>query len=66
MVNRTRAQLALALKDAGINVNSAWPVNKLTVFTIQQGIALQQWKVHTIEGWQGKSKGLLQILWESG
>ncbi|KAI2491822.1 hypothetical protein MHU86_22728 [Fragilaria crotonensis] len=66
MVNRTRAQLALALKDAGIDVDSARPVNELKVFAVQHGIALQQRKVHTVEGWQGKSKGLLQILWERG
>jgi hypothetical protein len=42
MVNRTRAQLAQALKDAGITVDSSRPANELKGFTIQHGIALQQ------------------------
>ena len=57
MVNRARTQLADALKDVG---------NELKGFANKHGVALQYRKVKTIEGWQDKAKGLLQVLWEQG
>jgi hypothetical protein len=65
-VNRTRKQLADALKDVGVDVDSARPVSELKGFANQHGVALQHRKMHGIEGWEGKPKGLLQVLWERG
>jgi hypothetical protein len=59
-------QLADALNDAGINVDPARPVSELRGFANQHGIPLQYRKMHVVKGWQGKAKGLLQVLWERG
>ncbi len=66
MVNRTRTQLADALKDVGISVDAARPMNELKGFANQHGVALQYRKVKTIEEWQDKAKELLQVVWERG
>ena len=66
MVKKTKAQLAEALKDAGVTVDAGRPVNELRGFAAQHGIALEYKKFHMVEGWQGKAKGLLQVLWERG
>ena len=65
--NRTKLQLSDALREeAGITVDPLRPMAKIRELAIQHGIDLMYDKVQIIEGWLGKPKGLLQILWERG
>jgi hypothetical protein len=41
-------------------------MNEIKEFANRHGVDLQYRKAHIMEGWVGKSKGLLQILWERG
>jgi hypothetical protein len=67
LANRTKQQLANALRDeAGITVDPLRPMSEIKEYAERHGINLQYEKTRVTEGWQGKPKGLLQILWERG
>lgn len=67
LANRTKIQLTNALRDeAGITVDPLRPLNEIKEFANLHGIDLQYHKPTITEGWHGKPKGLLQILWERG
>ncbi|KAI2490938.1 hypothetical protein MHU86_23626 [Fragilaria crotonensis] len=66
-VPRTRNELAFALlEESGITVESNRPLNELKELVAIHGISLMHEKVYVNEGWLGKAKGLLQVLWERG
>ncbi len=67
LANRTKLQLANALKEeAGVTVDPLRPMNEIKEYASRHGVDLQYRKIHVTEGWLGKPKGLLQILWERG
>ena len=67
LTNRTKLQLANALRDkAGVTVDPFRPLNEIKEFANRHSVDLQYRKAHIMEGWVGKSIGLLQILWERG
>ena len=64
---RTRAELASALlEELGIVVEPNRPLKDLKQLATIHGVSLTHEKVHVNEGWCGKAKGLLQVLWERG
>ena len=64
---RTRAELASALlEESGITVESNRLLKDLKQLATIHGVSLTHEKVHVNEGWRGKAKGLLQVLWERG
>ncbi|KAI2495979.1 hypothetical protein MHU86_18546 [Fragilaria crotonensis] len=67
IVPRTRSELASALlQESGITVESNRPLIELKGLASMHGVSLTRRKVFIIEGWVGKPKGLLQVLWERG
>ena len=67
LANRTKVQVACALKDeAGITVDPLRPMDELKDIANIHGISLQYPKAQITEGRSMKPKGLLQILWEQG
>jgi hypothetical protein len=65
--NRTRAELASALLvESGITVESNRLLKDLKELATINGISLTHEKGQINEGWCGKPKGLLQVLWERG
>ena len=67
LTNRTKLQLKNALRDdAGVTVDPLRPMSEIKDIANRHGIDLQYRKARVTEGWHGKPKGLLQILWERG
>ena len=67
IVQRTRSELAKALlEEAGIAIESNRPLNELKEISVRHGLSLTRQKIFITEGWVGKPKGLLQVLWERG
>ncbi|KAI2506317.1 hypothetical protein MHU86_8148 [Fragilaria crotonensis] len=67
VVSRTRAELVSALlEESGIAIESNRPLNELKELATIHGVSLTREKVFVTEGWHGKAKGLLQVLWERG
>ncbi len=67
LTNRTKLLLANALRDeAGITVDPLRPMDEIKEIANRHGVDLQYQKANITEGWHGKPKGLLQILWERG
>ncbi|KAI2502440.1 hypothetical protein MHU86_12016 [Fragilaria crotonensis] len=67
IVPRTRGELASALlQESGITVEPSRPLNELKELATIHGVSLTRRKVFVTEGWVGKPKGLLQVLWERG
>ena len=66
-VPRTRVELASALlEESGVTVESNRPLNDLKELATIHGVSLTHVKVYVNEGWFGKAKGLLQVIWERG
>jgi hypothetical protein len=67
IVPRTRVELAKALLEgANITVESSRTLIELKEYARMHGIPVTREKIIVTEGWQGKQKGLLQVLWERG
>ncbi len=67
LANRMKLQLANAPKEeTGVTVDPLRPMNEIKEYAIRHRVDLQYCKIHLTEGWLGKQKGLLQILWERG
>lgn len=67
VVSRTRGELASALlQESGITVEPNRPLNELKELAAIHGVSLTREKICVLEGWFGKAKGLLQVLWERG
>ena len=64
----TRSELASALlEESDTTVESTRQLHDLKeLATIVHGVSLTNVKVYINEGWFGKAKGLLQVLWEQG
>ena len=60
----TKEELVKALKEQGIVAKG----KKEAVVRIAQehGLPIEEVKSKIVEGWEGKAKGLLQVLWERG
>jgi hypothetical protein len=66
-VSRTRGELVHALsEESGITIDSNRTLNELKELAALHGVSLTREKVYVNEGWLGKEKGLLQVLWERG
>ena len=64
-IPKIRAELIVELQSKGINVKGK-NKKELVALAEQNGIAATRQVKKVREGWEGKSKGLLQILWERG
>jgi hypothetical protein len=67
-VERSKKLLTKALLEAGVNIpeQRGHTKKELQTFATRHGIDLFEDKEGIIGGWQGKPKGLLQVLWERG
>ncbi len=61
----TKPQLVEMLRHEGIN-NAKGNKQQIKNMTERAGIPLTYQKQDIIEGWEGKAKGMEQILWERG
>ena len=68
IVERTKQQLVGELTAAGVSLqrNCNHSRKQLQEFATNNGISLRVNKEEVIQGWEGKPKGLLQVLWERG
>ena len=64
--NKTKRRLLDELKEKGFQVKGYYSRNDLENHARQYNIDLTYLSQKKIEGWVGKPKGLLQILWERG
>jgi hypothetical protein len=62
---KIRAELLVELQSKGINVKGK-NKKELVALAEQNGIATMRQDQKVTEGWEGKAKGLSQILWERG
>ena len=65
-VKRTKQQLVEALEAAGVSLQRNHTKKQLQGFATTHGIAHHVDKTGIRQGWEGKPKGLLQVLWERG
>jgi hypothetical protein len=67
-VERSKKLLKEALSEAGVEISDrrGYTRKELQAFAIRQGVDIFMDKERVICGWQGKPKGLLQVLWERG
>ena len=68
LVERSKKLLVDALKSAGVVLQAQRNHTKkeLQVFATNNGIDLFERKEQIVPGWEGRPKGLLQVLWERG
>ncbi len=68
MVERSKQLLINALNDKGVTLQQqrGYTKKELQDFARHNGIDLYKRKEKIAPGWEGQSKGLLQILWERG
>ena len=67
-VERSKKLLMKALLDAGVELprHRNFTMKELQTFANRNGIDVFEDKLQIIPGWEGKPKGLLQVLWERG
>ena len=64
-LDRNKAELELELKGKGINIKGK-NKTELVQLCVSNDISVKKQIQKSKEGWEGKSKGLLQVLWERG
>jgi hypothetical protein len=60
----TKAELVQHLKDRGIAAKGKKAA--IQAKAQEHGLPLEETKPKCVEGWEGKAKGILQVLWERG
>jgi len=60
----TKDELVKQLKEKGITAKGK--KEAIQRMAQEQGLPIEETKAKIIEGWEGKPKGLLQVLWERG
>ncbi|KAI2492861.1 hypothetical protein MHU86_21674 [Fragilaria crotonensis] len=68
LVEKSKKELLRCLSDKGVTLSQqrGYTRKELQEFARNNGIELSERKEVIIPGWQGKAKGLLQVLWERG
>jgi len=65
--DKNMKQLKKDLRDAGVDIPiGKWRIADLRALALQHGIQMTIEKQKILPGWEGKPKGILQILWECG
>ena len=65
-IKKTKRQLMDELKNKGFSVRKYYSREEIDELAQNYKIDLTYDQQHVIEGWIGKPKGLLQVLWERG
>ena len=65
MIERNRTELELELRDRGLSIKGK-NKRELVEICTNHNIAIIKTVEKIKEGWEGKAKGLLQVLWERG
>ena len=65
VVERNRTELELELRGKGFSIKGK-NKRELVEICINNNIAITKTVDKVKEGWEGKAKGLLQVLWERG
>ncbi|KAI2503269.1 hypothetical protein MHU86_11206 [Fragilaria crotonensis] len=68
LVEKSKKELLRCLSDKGVTLSQqrGYTRKELQEFARNNGIELSERKEVILPGWQGKAKGLLQVLWERG
>ena len=66
IINNTKRQLLEELKEKGFLVRKYFPKEEIHELANNHQISLTYEQQEVLEGWVGKPKGILHVLWESG